>query len=551
MLAVEYHPVADPVTIQKRKSVDGTSVDPQDAPKKPKTPERSGIASSSTTLTPDIKAVALSTPRPLSDPSHRRTLFPTTFHPQCLLQSGIVEKVHACKQVLDKLHEGTLPHATSTLLTPQRISLSCATGSYFCRDMNGKLELVVKVGMQESGGAYCPNTKQQGNDGILPGESLIREVFAYLVQKKLNLDFGIPATCLTTMKHRLFGDLKGLDQAIENLEKFGLKYTYSDLYTISEQCKCVDHFLQLTLYSQRIALENALKEKLASPVAAEVVSFCQSLKLASMSQFSSSLKSRFSEIDGARPTITKYWNFLTREDAAQKELSKLFHAFKTVDNKEALVSAQSFELNDTSFDQLTDAEAKKIRASEFSKFVIDVMLFNYDRPRTNVLVKKVGDDYKLILIDHGFVLPRPFSGEDYMAIRNPIYGFHKFEQAAQTLTREFSEKIASLDIESLFAELKDDLLIYETLFPGKVLSAIPDECFTLLECNIMWLKKAVSRNLTLRQIADFHLSSGDEDEMIDSPLITCLKQARVGSSHKVDPVLFEKAINDYLQPAVE
>jgi len=110
---------------------------------------------------------------------------------------------------------------------------------------------------------------------------------------------------------------------------------------------------------------------------------------------------------------------------------------------------------------------------------LDIRLFNMDRNGANLLIKKNGDRYNLIPIDHTYVLPDRLEGASFE--------WQFWPQARKPVNEDLKNYIESIDIEA-------DAHSLRTL-------NIREECIKTMKITTLLLKKAVGAGLNFSQIA--------------------------------------------------
>jgi len=111
--------------------------------------------------------------------------------------------------------------------------------------------------------------------------------------------------------------------------------------------------------------------------------------------------------------------------------------------------------------------------------ILDIRLFNMDRNGENILVRKVGNLYRLIPIDHTYILPP--------SLDNAWFEWHHWRQAKEPFSPETLHYIASIDIE------KDTQVLRSV--------GIEEECIRTMKVTTTLLKKGAEAGLNLFEIA--------------------------------------------------
>src|SRR5262249_41519994 len=141
--------------------------------KEPKTPEKaspSGRLSSggSTTLSPRIEGMRLSSPRAINSLSRRRLYVSPEDESKILAiyAPQLKTKVNSVKAALKRSLE------KETALMPIRADTESSSGCYFCKDADQRqISIVAKPAEQETGGPHSPTEEAYLRPGIFPGES--------------------------------------------------------------------------------------------------------------------------------------------------------------------------------------------------------------------------------------------------------------------------------------------------------------------------------------------------------------------------------------------
>jgi len=111
--------------------------------------------------------------------------------------------------------------------------------------------------------------------------------------------------------------------------------------------------------------------------------------------------------------------------------------------------------------------------------ILDIRILNVDRNEENMLVLKQGDRYRLVPIDHTYILP--------YALDDVYLGWMYWKQAKVPFSRETLNFIANISVEK-DAEILRDL-------------GISEQCLRNMMISTILLKKGAAAGLTLFQIA--------------------------------------------------
>lgn len=112
---------------------------------------------------------------------------------------------------------------------------------------------------------------------------------------------------------------------------------------------------------------------------------------------------------------------------------------------------------------------------------LDIRTFNLDRNGENLLVCENDGEYKLVPIDHSYILPTVFN--------KPWFEWMNWKQVKQPITSEVKKYIEEIDIE------KDSLLLQQL--------GMTEESITIMKLSTLALKRGASVGWTLYQIANF------------------------------------------------
>ncbi|KAJ3671084.1 hypothetical protein LUZ60_008510 [Juncus effusus] len=151
--------------------------------------------------------------------------------------------------------------------------------------------------------------------------------------------------------------------------------------------------------------------------------------------------------------------------------------------------------------------------------VLDIRLGNADRHAGNILVRKEGEEYKLVPIDHGYCLPETFEDCTFEWLYWP--------QARVPFDEETIEYINSLDAEMDISILRSN---------GWDLSI---ECERTLRIGTMVLKKGVERNLTAFQIGSILCRENIDKESKIEEIIKEAENEMEGLEEKDEGVFME------------
>lgn len=502
--------VPEPFPLKRR------SQDPQEngAPQEQTSPTKAA----KTTLTPDLKKVTLS--RASAEPLRSRKVldFAITFE----------EKVSSCQRVLKTSCDRTNDLSLRLKIWPKRADPSSTSGCYIVTDGSEPI-VVVKPASQEAAGRFCPTVGNVKREGFLEGDSAVRERLAWLVQKLLQFDFAIPPTSLETLKHPLFGNLKQVGELLYELSKnHDIDLSYEMLFELTERAADLKQFVEPFTAPKLAPICKELAEKgVPADDIERLKLFCRHKHAG---DFKKVLAAQFLNPSWLQEAYCKICRLdkLTKIQAeAEGLLSSLYTAFKEIEHaEETLVSVQQFEANDGSLHDLDNAKKRLIPQEEFYKFLIDILLFNPDRHNGNVLIRKVKlsngpPSYSLILIDNGLVLPRPLLKKDLVSLKHNSKEWSlECPQASCKIEGKLKQIIEKLDLAGFISALKDELQEEAKRFP-QVSSAFDDECFLLLEFNLLLLKRAVSVGATLRDMAAFQFTHKGKAE---SEMATMLRK---------------------------
>jgi len=121
--------------------------------------------------------------------------------------------------------------------------------------------------------------------------------------------------------------------------------------------------------------------------------------------------------------------------------------------------------------------------------VLDLRLFNMDRNGENMLVKKEGSVYRLIPIDHTYILPE--------TLNNAYFDWQYWRQASQPFSDEILTHIANINEEEDSSILRD--------------LGISEKSIETMKISTKLLKRCAANRLTLAQIASIVCSKGSSE----------------------------------------
>lgn len=151
--------------------------------------------------------------------------------------------------------------------------------------------------------------------------------------------------------------------------------------------------------------------------------------------------------------------------------------------------------------------------------VLDIRLFNMDRNGENLLVQKNGDQYRLIPIDHAYILPAKLD--------NAFFEWMYWRQAKQPFSADMLKYIESIDIEN-------DANILASL-------GIEESCVKTMRLTTTILKHGARAGLTLFDIATMVSRQKPSQE---SPLEMIVARAEKSNSFEEE---FVKLVSEAIE----
>jgi len=125
--------------------------------------------------------------------------------------------------------------------------------------------------------------------------------------------------------------------------------------------------------------------------------------------------------------------------------------------------------------------------------LMDLRFLNMDRNDSNILVRRQGDEYHLVPIDHGLCFP------DHIEVGWCDWVWWDWPQTLQPFEADTRDWVMSLDIE-------EDLSVLRRCFQ------LRPACLRIYRCMVTLLKKGVAAGLNLRDIASVVVRARDIDE---------------------------------------
>ena len=174
------------------------------------------------------------------------------------------------------------------------------------------------------------------------------------------------------------------------------------------------------------------------------------------------------------------------------------------------VMIQRFAKGSVELADLTEEQMKLIPPEESAKLLLHVMLHNTDGNDGNVLAQKQTDEdgkvwYKLVLIDHGYCLPKPHNPEAssdtlaYFNLQQTHMAWMALSLAKNKLPKEARKRLAKLDIDTVMKELRADNAGLRMNL-GTDYCTLPEDCWTLLRLNLLICKLGAQHDCTLESI---------------------------------------------------
>lgn len=124
--------------------------------------------------------------------------------------------------------------------------------------------------------------------------------------------------------------------------------------------------------------------------------------------------------------------------------------------------------------------------------ILDMRLFNLDRNSENILVQRVGQEYRLVPIDHGLTLP------DTLEVNSYDITWLSTSQAEEPFSQKSRDYIAALDADK-------DILMLEDNFKIRPI------CLRNFKISTQLLQRGAARGLTLTQLSQIFCRPDDDD----------------------------------------
>ncbi len=428
-----------------------------------------------------------------------------------------------------------------------------SSGCYFLKGQDGQNALVAKPALQERGATDCPVATVFQIEGITPGQGAFREWLACKIQEFLGVDFGVPRVALAEMSHPYFKDrlhnpiILGLDKLNSHMSKNDRVKPWTEHSFLGAMIASSGNKIALIKLIQDHMRQDVYALGLDPQQQEAFIFFCQKNKAPvspkkMLEVFEGpdgipELKGRINEAH-----LTRAWALLEKQVGMESVIGDLYDAF----TKEppapvpTLVSLQEFK-HDTN--PLPDGESCTIADAEFSKFALDIILTNKDRSRGNILID---GQNRVILIDHGLILPDPLFANDLLGMQAPCFEFMEYSQAKRPLQGPIRDALARLDVVDFLMRLRfavgDLQAEFADPFTGEVEYmpnlSLSEDHYTLLAFNLYVLKKGIEHGRTLYDIAYFYSGDVDGDVAPEAPkvLSACVdlnKQLQVQKLHSL------------------
>ena len=161
-------------------------------------------------------------------------------------------------------------------------------------------------------------------------------------------------------------------------------------------------------------------------------------------------------------------------------------------------------------------------ASEVHKIaLLDMRLGNCDRNGSNVLARKVGGEWKLTPIDHGYCLPAALDDISFEWVHWP--------QSRQVFSADLRDFVAALDADADLEMLRSHGV------------ELRRECVRVFRVCTMLLRKGVAAGLTARQLGEIYCRQTTSKSILEKLSNRALRLAAAEAGIKV----FKSAMSDF------
>lgn len=153
--------------------------------------------------------------------------------------------------------------------------------------------------------------------------------------------------------------------------------------------------------------------------------------------------------------------------------------------------------------------------------IFDIRVLNLDRNGENLLVVKEGDQFRLVPIDHSYILPE--------SIQNPFFEWINWKQAKEPFSPEILKYISEMDVE------EDSRLLRSF--------SVSEKSIRTMRAGTMLLKRGASAGLTLYQIASLVSVNSDTEPSELAKIVEQAESISCGCSGSFFSV-FEKLVDE-------